>query len=158
MLWEGNYSWMHISPLASIKMSNSGSVCESEFVPQLSVSHEFERGPCHPKGSWAEAMPGHCQPADELVGSSYDPLAICLSLPAHLMFRYSTHETAPLGWESRATFLALPFSVTFTSLICRPTPPEWAARECPKKKSFFPAGGGLLVPLLENYRHLETWL
>lgn len=37
-------------------------------------------------------------------------------------------------------------------------PPDWAARECPKKKSFFPAEGGLLVPLLENYRHLDRWL
>lgn len=88
------------------------------------------------------------------LGSSYHPLAVFLSFLAHLTFRYLTYETAPLGWE----FLALPFSVTFASLICGPAPPDWAAQEFPKKKSCFPAEGGLLVPLLENYRHLDTWL
>lgn len=158
LLWEGNSSWMHISPLASIKMSNSGGVCGSGFAPWLSVSREFEQGPPHPEGSRAEAMPGQCQPADEFGGSSYHSFAIFWSLPAHLTFRYLTHETAPLGWESRAMSLALPFPVTFASLICRPTPPDWAAQEFPEKESRFPAEGRLLVPLLENYRHLDTRL
>lgn len=55
---------MHTSPLASIKMSNAGSVHDNGFAPQLSVSHNFKQRP--PEGSPAEAMPGHCQPEDEL--------------------------------------------------------------------------------------------
>lgn len=137
LLWEGNYSWVHISPLASIKMSNSGSVCDSGFAPWLSVSLGFEPGPCHPEGSWAEAMPGHSQPVDKLRGSPYQPLAISLSLLAHLMFRYLTHETALLGWESRAMFLAFRFFITFASLISRPTCPGWAAR-VPQEKVLLP--------------------
>lgn len=123
------------------------------------VSHKLKQGPCHPKGSQAEAMSGHCQPMDELEGSSYHPLVIFWSLPAQgWMFRYLTHKTAPLSWESRAVFLVLPFSVTFVRLTCRPAPPDGVAQDFPKKKSFLPAEGVSLVSLLENYRHLDTCL
>lgn len=48
--------------------------------------------------------------------------------------------------------------ITFANLICWPASPDWAAEQLPKKKSFFSPKEGLLVPLLENYRHLTTWL
>lgn len=37
-------------------------------------------------------------------------------------------------------------------------PPDWAVQAFPQKKSCLPAEGGFLAPLLENYRHLVTWL
>jgi len=158
LLQEDNYNWMHISPLASIKMSNSGSACDRGFVLWLSVSHEFEQGPHHLESSREEEMPGPCQAMDELGGSPYHPLAIFSSSPAQLTFRYLTYGTAPLAWERRVALPALLFSVTFASLICRPTPPDQDAQESPKKTSCFPAEGGLLVPVLESCRHLDIQL
>lgn len=50
--WEDNYSWLHFSPLASFKMSNSGSVHDSRFAPWVF---------CQPQAQ-ARALPPQRQP------------------------------------------------------------------------------------------------
>lgn len=50
--WEDNYSWLHFSPLASFKMSNSGSVHDGRFAPWVF---------CQPQAQ-ARALPPQRQP------------------------------------------------------------------------------------------------
>lgn len=131
--WEGNYRWIDISFLSSIKMTDSGSGFDSGLVPRLCVSHKFKQGPCHPDSSPAEAIPAHRQPGVELRGSSYHPLAIFVNLPAHLAFRCLTNETAPLGCEREATFLALPFLSPLKTWSAGQHPQTGLQNSCPRK-------------------------